>query len=158
MAEVKYYAYGSNMDWFQMKERCPSARFVGIAVLPGHAVEFTRYSTSRGCGVADITPCHGHDVWGVVYEIDEDEDLPKLDKNEGYDSKRPKGKNSYNREEIDVHLDGNPETGIRTWTYIANKQKDTPRPNRAYLQHLVYGATFWRLPDDYIHELERIEV
>lgn len=158
MAEVRYFAYGSNMDWFQMKERCPSARFVGIARLPDHALEFTRYSTNRRCGVSDVTSCHGHDVWGVVYEIDEDHDLPNLDTNEGYDWKRPKEQNSYNREEIEVFLDGDSDKGLVVWTYIANKQKDNPRPNEAYIQHLVYGAVFWRLPDDYIRELEHIEV
>jgi len=25
-----YFAYGSNLDWSQMKKRCPSAEFVGI--------------------------------------------------------------------------------------------------------------------------------
>ena len=28
-----YFAYGSNMDWDQMKQRCPSAHFLGVAEL-----------------------------------------------------------------------------------------------------------------------------
>jgi gamma-glutamylcyclotransferase len=146
------------MDWFQMKERCPSARFIGIAMLPNHALEFTRYSTNRRCGVADVTPCHGHDVWGVVYEIDGDDDLNRLNVNEGYDFKREPEDNSYNREEIEVLLQGDSDKAAMIWTYIANKQKDAPKPNEAYLHHLVYGAVFWQLPDDYIRELEHIEV
>jgi hypothetical protein len=48
------FAYGSNMDWNQMRERCPSSRFVGIAVLRDHKLAFTRKSLKRGCGVADL--------------------------------------------------------------------------------------------------------
>ena len=33
--EVKYFAYGSNMDIAQMKRRCPEAELLGPAVLSG---------------------------------------------------------------------------------------------------------------------------
>jgi len=48
------FAYGSNMNWNQMRERCPSSRFVGIAVLRDHKLAFTRESVNHGCGVADV--------------------------------------------------------------------------------------------------------
>jgi len=48
-----YFAYGSNMDWNQIRGRCPSASFLGIAVLLDHRLAFSRYSTTRNCGVAD---------------------------------------------------------------------------------------------------------
>jgi hypothetical protein len=50
---VLYFAYGSNMNWEQMKTRCPSARFVAVALLPDYKLAFTRKSINRGCGVAD---------------------------------------------------------------------------------------------------------
>ena len=66
-----YFAYGSNMNWQQMRERCPSARFVGVALLSEHKLAFTRKSKKRGCGVADAVLEGGRKVWGVIYEIDD---------------------------------------------------------------------------------------
>jgi hypothetical protein len=73
-----YFAYGSNMDWAQMKERCPCAKFVCGAKLPSHRLAFTRMSVRRGCGVADILRDETQDVWGVVSELPENE-LKNLD-------------------------------------------------------------------------------
>src|SRR5918995_5170968 len=88
-----YFAYGSNMNWAQMKARCPSARFVGVALLRDHRLAFTRKSVNRGCGVADVVSEAGARVWGgAVFEVS-DLDIGKLDVSEGY---RPgRDKNSY---------------------------------------------------------------
>jgi len=64
-----YFAYGSNMHAAQMKERCPSAKFVCRAKLPSNRLAFTRKSVNRGCGVADFLHDETKEVWGVVYEI-----------------------------------------------------------------------------------------
>ena len=37
-----YFAYGSNLDFVQMRSRCPSAQFVAVAKLPDHQLAFTR--------------------------------------------------------------------------------------------------------------------
>ena len=42
-----------------MKERCPSAKFVAVAKLTDHSLQFTRRSVNRGCGVADAVPERG---------------------------------------------------------------------------------------------------
>lgn len=84
-----YFACGSNMDWDQMRERCPSARFVGVAKLPEHKLAFSRRSKKRGCGVADAVADQGSSVWGVVYEVD-DRDVGQLDAAEGYSPGRVK--------------------------------------------------------------------
>ena len=51
---INYFAYGSNMSYEQMKERCPDSKYVGIARLNGYKLDFTKMSTIRGGGVADI--------------------------------------------------------------------------------------------------------
>ena len=91
-----YFAYGSNMNWLQMQDRCPSARFLCRAVLPDYKLAFTRKSIKRGCGVADVVPAPGQTAWGVVYEIS-NLDVENLDRSEGY---RPgRERNSYWRRE-----------------------------------------------------------
>lgn len=152
-----YFAYGSNMDWGQMRERCRSARFVGIAVFPDHELTFPRKSLRLGCGVAGVVADVGSKVWGVVYEIDE-LDVGPLDASEGYAPGRPKDRNSYTREERRVLLDGNDDRPLAVSIYVAEPQDNPPLPSEEYKNLIVSGARFWHLPEDYIRELEQIEV
>jgi len=57
-----YFAYGSMMDLGEMRGRCTSAKFVAVAKLPDHSLQFTRRSIKRGCGVADVVPEPGKDA------------------------------------------------------------------------------------------------
>lgn len=150
-----YFAYGSNMDWSQMRERCPSARFVGVAKLPNHHLAFTRKSNTRDCGVADAVSEARRDVWGVVFEISE-LDVGRLDKSEGY---RPgRDKNFYWRRECMVYLGGDEERPVTAATYFAERQPSPPQPSHAYKELILSGARYWHLPGDYIAELVAIDV
>ena len=150
-----YFAYGSNMEWDQMKERCPSARFVGVAVLRDHRLAFTRRSVRRDCGVADAVPDKGKTVWGAVFEID-DVDVGRLDVSEGY--KPGRAKNAYRREERHVFVAGDDKQPLAVAVYFGEPQDAPPLPNQEYKNLILAGARRWRLPDDYIKELEAIEV
>jgi gamma-glutamylcyclotransferase (GGCT)/AIG2-like uncharacterized protein YtfP len=143
------------MNWNQMRERCPSSRFVGIAVLRDHKLAFTRESVNRGCGVADVVAQDGAQVWGVVYEID-DLDVGKLDAAEGFTPGREK--NSYYRRECLVFLDGDGQRPLKVSTYFGNPQPSPPLPNAAYKNLILTGARYWHLPEKHIRELEQIEV
>ena len=151
-----YFAYGSNMDWKQMKDRCPSTRFVGVAVLLDHSLAFTRKSERRGCGVADAVPTKDGKLWGVVYEIS-DMDVGKLDSNEGY---RPgRAANSYLRRECMVFLDDNKNQPLTIWTYFAEREENPPLPSQKYKNQIVNGARRWGLPEEYIvNVLDKIMV
>jgi gamma-glutamylcyclotransferase (GGCT)/AIG2-like uncharacterized protein YtfP len=150
-----YFAYGSNMNWHQMQSRCPTARFVGIALLADHKLAFTRKSTKRGCGVCDVVPERGREVWGVVYEIS-DMDVGQLDTSEGY---RPgRDRNSYWRRECLVFLDGDERRPLTVSAYFGEPQPSPPLPNAEYKHLIVSGARHWHLPEKYVEELESIEV
>jgi gamma-glutamylcyclotransferase len=150
-----YFAYGSNMDWSQMRERCPTAQFVCVAKLKDHHLAFTRESQKRKCGVADVIQEEGRDVWGVVYQIDE-RDIGHLDLTEGF---RPgRTENDYVREERHVFAEGDNKRPVLVSVYFAIKEDNPPKPNVQYKQLIVNGAKYWHLPDAYIQELERIEV
>ena len=143
------------MDWDQMRDRCPSARFVGVAKLPGHKLAFSRRSTERNCGVADAVADQGCDIWGVVYEVD-DRDIGRLDAAEGYSPGR--AKNAYRREERHVLIDGEESKPLSAAVYFAIPEGNPPRPNQAYKSQILKGANYWRLPQEYIRNvLERIE-
>lgn len=151
-----YFAYASNMDWDQMRKRCPSSRFKCIASLKDYQLAFTRYSKTRKYGVADVVPYSGHDIWGVVYQIDET-DIASLDQGEGYQPSRPSEANAYVREERYVYAEGNDDKPLLVSLYVANKENNPPLPDAAYKKLIVEGAKYWHLPSDYIAELERIE-
>jgi hypothetical protein len=150
-----YFAYGSNMNWQQMRGRCPSARFVGVALLADHKLAFTRKSVNRGCGVADAVRERGRKIWGVVYKI-ADLDVGKLDMSEGY---RPgREKNSYWRRECLVLLNGDEQRPLTACSYFGDPQPNPPPPNSEYKQLIVSGARHRHLPEDYVRDLEAIEV
>jgi gamma-glutamylcyclotransferase len=151
-----YFAYGSNLDPRQLRGRCPSARFVAVAKLPGHRLAFTRYAEDRGCGTCDGVTEAGHDIWGAVFDISE-ADLGRMDESEGYQPGRPLSENAYIREQREVCRDGKAGEPMRVWLYFANRQPNPPLPNLAYKQQLVEGARFWGLPEEYQEQLRRIE-
>ena len=134
--QMLYFAYGSNMDPEQIEARCSEAEFVGIGVLPDHALCFPRRSNNRNCGVSSVAPVAGHDTWGVVYRLTP-ADLAGLDANEGFRSDRTAARNSYNRVEVVVSVDNVPTQMV---TYIAVDQENPPLPNAAYLKHLRDGG------------------
>ena len=154
---VLYFAYGSNMDWQQMQERCPGSSFCGIATVDGHELCFPRLSNGRGCGVASIAPNVGGCVWGVVYEVSAYA-LAALDRYEGYREDHDASRNRYNRIMIEVFRDGLVAQPLSAWTYIAVPEPNPPLPSAAYVAHLVAGAIKWQLPAAYLAKLQAIEL
>ena len=153
-----HFAYGSNMDWNQIRERCPSARFLGVAVLLDHRLAFSRYSSSstRKCGVADAVEYEGNQVWGVVYDIDE-LDVGNLDKKEGFQPGRKS--NSYQREQRHVFLDGHRNEPLAVAIYFATPEPGAHLPSQKYKDLILSGANYWHLPENYIRDiLEPIQV
>ena len=150
-----YFAYGSNLEWAQMKQRCPLVTFVCRAKLPAHRLAFTLKSASRDCGVADVLPDQAKDVWGVVYEIPDNE-LKKLDQKEGYQPGKPYEQNQYTRQDHYVWPDGDAKRALLVALYLGNPQLDPPLPSCDYKRLIVGGAKHWNLPEEYIRELESI--
>jgi len=153
---MRYFAYGSNLDWDQMRERCPSSAFVHVACLRDHALAFTRYSPRRGCGVADVVRRTGHEVWGVVYELSDDDGC-RLDAFEGYVPGRRR--NGYRRIDTRVAIDGFDTRTIEVVTYEVCERRSTHvPPDRRYLDHLRRGARAWGLPEAYQAALRDVAV
>ena len=153
---IWYFAYGSNLDFVQMRGRCPTAQFVCRAVLKDHVLAFTSRSAQRNCGVADVAAQKGHDVWGAVYQI-EDQDLAVLDDCEGYRPGRDPQRNAYNRDDnVRVVAENDERQPMNVSTYFAVKQPAPPLPSEAYMRQIIDGAKFWKLPPQYLEELQRI--
>jgi hypothetical protein len=149
-----YFAYASNLDPEQMKQRCPGHHVVGLAELRDHRLSFPLTSHDWGGGVAGVSVAHGDSVWGVVYELT-DEDLASLDRYEGFVGPGNQH-NLYDRETVGVQLvradDDSFPRRLRAWTYLARTANPSP-PSRRYLDAIVRGARHHRLPDDYVAKL-----
>ena len=151
-----YFAYGSNLDWAQMKRRCPSARFVCVARLTGYKLAFTRLSERRLCGTADVVAAAGSDVWGVVYELDE-RDFGPLDEYEGCVPGR--ANNAYDRIEVQVLQDGDEARSATAWVYVVSTKLEREQiPNAEYKRLMTEGARYWGLPQAYIALLDAIRI
>lgn len=57
-----------------------------------------------------------------------------------------------------VFLDGDENRPVTAQTYFAEPEPSPPLPNQDYKALIVNGARYWHLPDEYITELEAIEV
>ena len=73
--QMLYFAYGSNMNLGQTDQRMPGAIHLGAAVLRNHVVVERMF--------ADVEPCRGRDVYGVLFRIGPRE-LAALDRYEGF--------------------------------------------------------------------------
>jgi gamma-glutamylcyclotransferase (GGCT)/AIG2-like uncharacterized protein YtfP len=142
---VPYFAYGSNMGLTALRERCPSARQLGIARVEGYRLGFTRYSKKRGGGVADLVPAPGRVVWGALFDVGDELEL--LDGFEGVPT-------AYRRELWKVTT---PEGSVlEAWVYVVAEKVAEMLPSREYWELLVEGAREAGLSAEYVAEIERI--
>ncbi len=152
-----YFAYGSNMDEFQMRQRCPHAKFRFVAKLRNHELCFPRESSGRRGGVSSIEPSSRKVVWGVVYAVSET-DLKNLNSCEGYDPERDPKENSYNRAEMEVERANG--TMHRCYVYIANKKGSFFPSRECYLNYIIRGAEQHQrqgIPKGYLRKLRKIK-
>lgn len=151
MTDHRYFAYGSNLSLTQMRERCPSTRVIGPAILREYVLSFPRYSRRWSGGVAGIEPMPGQHAEGVIYEIN-DADLRTLDGFEGYVEGRTR--NAYERITVEVEVaDGSKLTVL---TYRANPQPGWPfPPSVAYASTIQRGAVEHGLSKALIEKLQQ---
>lgn len=143
---IRYFAYGSNLSREQMRDRCPTARLVGPAVLAGHRIGFSRYSAMWKGGVADVIDEPGHEVWGLLYELEAD-DLAALDRYEGYPD-------MYTRDQTTVETDDGAVAGV--WVYRVRERLRHVPPTRIYLDVMLEAAEAFAFPAAYVEHLQRV--
>jgi gamma-glutamylcyclotransferase (GGCT)/AIG2-like uncharacterized protein YtfP len=141
MATIYYFAYGSNMNHKQMKERCKSAKFLCRAYLENYDFVYDGYSSLRKGAVANIVPKEKSVVWGGLWEIDK-KDIQQLDRCEGHPV-------FYKRKEVIVKDDNNKE--YRAIVYLRDPQK-LNNPSDEYRKTVIEGAITCGLPNEYIEE------
>jgi gamma-glutamylcyclotransferase (GGCT)/AIG2-like uncharacterized protein YtfP len=140
-----YFAYGSNMDPFQMEKRCPGAIVIGPARLDDYRLTFVWDSPGWGGGVGHVEEASGDHAWGVLWELTDDH-LRALDEYEGI------ARGVYVRETATVTHDGAPVGAV---IYYATDDRYKP-PSARYINALIRGAKAFGIPDAYIDRLRSL--
>ncbi len=140
--KILYFAYGSNTDPEQMRERCPGAKMLPTAELPGY-----RWIINTD-GYATVIPAPGETVYGVLWDL-QVAHLAKLDLYEAV----PQG--LYWREEISVVTRDTQEV-VPCLIYFARSQQEG-RPVPDYMEHILRCARDFGFPESYIHQLAQFD-
>ncbi len=128
-----YFAYASNLNKKQMRERCPDSKPRLIATLPHHKLVFAGWSRKWRGGSATIKRFSGERIFGAIYEISE-QCLRQLDRCEGYPD-------VYNRFKVTV-FDENGEP-IEAITYAKSGLLEETPPAKEYLSIIQQGYRDW---------------
>ena len=125
-----------------------------VGKLEGYQFAFTKKSNwdsklsraSRINGKANVSENNDSMVWGILLDLTESE-VEKMDDSEGTES------GHYFRKTVEVITD----SGIvKAITYVAHDDKLIPNtaPLEWYLNHVLDGAKYHNLPDDYIESIQ----
>ena len=131
------FAYGSNMNRPQMRERCPKANVVGNAQLPGWRFRI------NARGYATIVPDDDGIVHGLLWTLTRP-DESALDRYEGV------AQGLYTKRQLVVRAPAGP---LEAMAYVAAESAPGV-PGDDYFRRIVEGATEARLPADYLAELD----
>lgn len=129
-----------------MQTRCERPVVIGPAMLEGYRLCFSAYSSGWGCGVADIIPENGFNVWGLLYSLEE-ADMKKVDRYEGHPS-------FYRRVEVEVS-DVNGKVFFSVSYEVVEKKEFVP-PSKEYLNIIKHAAEQYRFPQHYRDYLESV--
>lgn len=132
-----YFAYGSNMNFSQMKKRCPGSRIVGRAILKDW-----QYFINEN-GYAGIEPALGSLVRGGLWRIDA-EHWEALDAYEGVKE------GCYKKVRMEVFLEQNGTLEKKdVWLYLSNNYQ-YGKPTNSYQKVVLEGAKDFGLNPNYI--------
>ena len=143
---MRVFLYADNLNPSQLKRRAPEHKFLFKAYLPDHTIHFCRFSSQWRCGLASITPSQGERVWGVVFDLT-DEDLKILDAFEG---EVPEG--AFRHLEATVVTEDDHKELVTT-------HAATPigkfRVKDHYLDFVIKGVKHWELPEECLDTWEQ---
>ena len=134
-----YFAYGSNMNPARVRKRGLTFSIdVRSGTLLNFQLKFNKRSRKNPqAGHANIEPEFGSHVEGVLYELQDDREIEKMDR---YES----APEDYRRELVLLQTQAKP---ILAWTYLANDSviDNSLSPPEWYIQHLLAGSRFLSL-------------
>jgi gamma-glutamylcyclotransferase len=128
-----YFAYASNLNQKQMRERCLDSKPKFVATLPNYKLVFAGWSRRWRGGTASIKLCRGERVSGAVYEVSE-RCLSRLDRYEGCPG-------DYSRLKVTVFDENG--TPVEAVAYIKSGQLEETPPTEEYVAVIQQGYRDW---------------
>lgn len=133
---TQYFAYGSNLEVDAMRDRCPTARALGSAILPDWEFRINER------GFATVVRQPGKTVHGALWELDPVAEAA-LDVYEAIDE------GLYRKEIHSVVVAGQVRDAM---VYLATHSRPG-RPHPGYLEGILGAARSWGFPAGYVEEL-----
>lgn len=149
---VLYFAYASNMLDSELEKYGFKYLSKRNGYLEGYKLIFNIKSKYGGqFATANIKAKKGVRIYGVVYEITEDE-LKKLDAKEGVHL------GQYERIKVRInYIGGSPVEDVITYRACEEFVKKNLLPSKKYIQIIVDGALNNKLPVYYIARLKKVK-
>ena len=153
-ARFKYFAYGSNLNVAQMKDRVGEGFEVPqVGILRGYKMVFDKYASSRQCGAANLVASDDASaaIEGLVYQLTEGQ-LALLD---GFEGVHMACKFRYRRLLVTLEDDS------QVFAYVAKADvartgRTEHKPNVQYLRNFLMAKN--KLSEQYYQSLLDIEV
>lgn len=143
--EKRYYlAYGSNLNVWQMKRRCPSARIIGTAEIKDYRLLFKGSLTGS---YLTIEKQKGAVVPVGVWEVSE-ADEKSLDHYEGYPT-------FYYKKEMRLNVKGIRTGRVRnrkTFVYIMHEDRPFGLPSAYYVRTCLQGYTNFKFDKMFLEQ------
>jgi gamma-glutamylcyclotransferase len=127
-----YFAYASNLNKQQMRERCPDAKARFTATLPNYKLIFAGWSRTWHGGTASIKPFRGEKVHGAIYEVTE-AGTKLLEKYEV----------GYARQNVTVFDEDNQPHQVIT--FVKTGQVEEALPSKEYTAVIKQGYRDWAI-------------
>jgi gamma-glutamylcyclotransferase (GGCT)/AIG2-like uncharacterized protein YtfP len=122
-----YFAYGSNLNKKQMKNRCPDSVPVVKVILKNYKLVFNYF--------ADVVETPGEIVYGAVYDVS-NSDIRKLNRYEGY---------PRHYDIINIKVEDDEGKAYKAFAYVMTS-KGIREPEEHYYNIIKHGFKDWNLP------------
>jgi len=138
------------MSTARLRQRMPSCKPLGIAILPGHALRFHKRSTDKSGKCNAFAIGNDNSVIGVLFSFDPAE-RAKLDEAEGVGS-------GYEHAMVTVINDKGRRRKVLTYLATPDYIDDSLKPYGWYKDFVLAGGREHSLPPEYIAEyIESVE-
>ncbi len=148
---MKYFAYGSNMNWNDLDDWCRRHNYSPIdpgtnlepGVAKGYKLIFNHWSKSRNGGALNLIRSMNDEVCGIVFTLS-NKDFRKIKEKEGV---------AYRLYSINVVLAGKKVIGAKT--FKAEDSRVLHPPTDEYLKIVLAGAECFNLGEKCLERIKK---
>ncbi|PRP96164.1 gamma-glutamylcyclotransferase family protein [Enhygromyxa salina] len=135
-----YFAYGSNMSRVRLEHRVGVVQSLGRARLSEHRHRFSKLGND-GSGKGNIEPHADASVWGVAYELDDDQFARLTEFESGY---------RHTVLVVELAASG---MSVSASSFVALNIVEALEPRADYIEHYRIGMAEHEIPIDYRRQL-----